>query len=156
MDLITNNKAMSKNNGGGNGKNHPEHEVDSNMEHYDFSWGRITEKKTGEYVIWEYSFDELLKAYQDAGKRASDLQRAVFYVLEKKCDCSTRDISVLLKLEHGWKITPSTNTSSIFYQITHLSHEDASKKWAMNNLFFGIIPAIVDTLWQHTQPVQRH
>lgn len=156
MDLTTKITAMSKSNGGGNGKSHFEHKMGQNIEKYEFSWGHITEKKTGEYVIWEYSFDELLKAYQGAGKRTSDLQRAVFYILEQKCECSTRDISVLLNLQHGWKIMPSTNTHSIFYQIAHFSHEEASKKWAMNNLFIGIIPAIVEALGQYAQPVQRH
>jgi hypothetical protein len=131
-------------------------ESQQNTENYTFSWGHITEKKTGEYVIWEYSANELLANYHAAGKRTSDLQRQVFHLLEQKVEYTTRDISVLLNIRNGWKLIPSNNTKSIFYQVSHFSHEEAAKKWAMNHLFIGIVPDIVKTLMHHATSIHRH
>jgi hypothetical protein len=141
---------------GENGKDMTSFELKQNIENYAFSWGHITEKKTGEYVIWEYSANELLETYHAAGKSTGDLQHAVFYLLEQKVEYTTRDISVLLNIQNGWKLIPSNNTTSIFYQVSHFSHEEAAKKWAINNLFLDIVPAIVKTLKQHVTSIHRH
>ncbi len=141
---------------GEKGKQMAHHEDHQIIENYTFSWGHITEKKMGEYVIWEYSANELLETYHAAGKRTSDLQREVFILLEQKVEYTTRDISVLLNIHKGWKLIPSNNSSSIFYQVSHFSHEEAAKKWAINHLFIGIVPDIVTILTQHATAIHQH
>lgn len=126
------------------------------QESYHFAWGVITEQKRGDFVIWEYSLTELLKAYQIAGKRLNDLQREVFYLLEKSVVNSTRDIATLLGMNQGWTVVPS-HSHSVFYLVAHFSQQEQARQWAVNHLLFDTIPMIEETLMSHAEiPVNRH
>ena len=126
------------------------------QDNYQFAWGVMTEQKRGDFVIWEYSLTELLKAYLAAGKRLNDLQREVFYLLEKHVVNSTRDIATLLGMNQGWTVAPS-HSNSIFYLVAHFSQQEEARQWAVDHLFFDTIPMIEETLMPHaTIPVKRH
>lgn len=69
-----------------------------NAEGYKFSWGHILERRAGQYLVWDFCFNQLLSQYLNTGRRLNDLQRTVFFEMERIVDCTTRDIVKILSM----------------------------------------------------------
>lgn len=120
------------------------------QENYTFDWGHVTEQKRGDFVIWEYCFTQLLDVYLAQGKGLSDLQQEAFTLLEENVIHTTRDLSILLGMNHGWMLVPS-NHQSTFYLVSHFSQEKTARQWTVDCLLFDTIPKIVESLADHVE-----
>ncbi len=115
---------------------------------YEFGWGYITERKVGHYIIWEYYFTKLINAYLQEGRRISDLQRTVYFELEKVIEFSTRDVAPMLSMSEGWTVYPSFS-ESIFYLIAHNNKEEEAREWSINTLIIDVVPSIIKFISHH-------
>lgn len=116
-----------------------------NAEGYRFNWGHILERRTQQYIVWDYCFDQLLIQYLRVGRRLSDLQRAVFYELERRLDCTTRDIVPVLSMEEGWKIIPCSSVG-VFTQVVHFAQDKAAREWIVSTLLSETLPDVIAKL----------
>lgn len=114
-------------------------------EGYEFSWGHILERRAERYLIWDFCFNQLLSQYLNTGRRLNDLQRAVFFELEKHIDCTTHDIAQVLSMSDGWKIIPCS-TVGVFTLIIHFTEEEEAREWVVNNLLSIVIPDVIGKL----------
>ena len=116
-------------------------------EGYEFIWGCIMERRTEQYIVWDFCFNQLLSQYLKSGKRLNELQRAVFYALERSVECTTRDIVPVLSMEEGWKIIPCSAVGA-FTLVIHFSQETQARVWAVDNLLHEVLPSIITSLQQ--------
>ena len=116
--------------------------------HYEFDWGYITEKKTESHIIWEYFLTEAKVLYLKAGRRGSDLQRTIFYELDKITEVTTRDITPILNIKDEWKVFQS-NSEGTFYIITHISKEEEARAWSINMLISTLVPTVLSSIKNH-------
>ena len=116
-------------------------------EGYEFIWGHIVERRTEQYIVWDFCFNQLLSQYLKSGKRLSDLQRTVFHALERSVGCTTRDIVPVLSMEEGWKIIPCSAVG-VFTLVIHFSQETDAREWAVDQLLHEVLPNIITTLQQ--------
>lgn len=115
------------------------------LKYYEFDWGHITEKKTETHIIWEYFLTEAKVLYLKAGRRSSDLQRTVFYELDKITEVTTRDITPVLSIKDQWKAFPSLSEAT-FYIITHRDKEEEAREWSINSLINRLVPTVLGSI----------
>lgn len=123
-------------------------------EGFEFTWGHILERRTDKYLVWDFCFVQLLTQYLRAGKRLSDLQRAFFYLLERKIACTTRDIVPVLSMEEGWKIIPCSAVGA-FTLVIHFTQEADAREWVAHELLCGAIPEAINELQNDTSIATR-
>jgi len=123
-------------------------------EGFEFSWGHILERRTDKYIVWDFCFTNLLSRYLRAGKRLSDLQRAVYYVLERKLSCTTRDIVPVLSMEEGWKIIPCSAVGA-FTLVIHFTQEPSAREFVAHDLMLEVIPKMLETLQEDVSQASR-
>ncbi|WP_404360434.1 hypothetical protein [Methylotuvimicrobium sp. KM1] len=116
-----------------------------NAEGYEFSWGHILERRAGQYLVWDFCFNQLLGQYLSTGRRLNDLQRTVFFELERIVDCTTRDIVQVLSMRDGWKIM-QCSTLGVFTLVIHFTEESEAREWVVDNLLNSVIPEIIGQL----------
>jgi len=124
---------------------HSPHKEYSHAEGYEFAWGTILERRTDAYIVWDYGFSALLTHYLRHGKRLNDLQRALFYELERAVDHTTRDIVQVLGMTSGWYFIPTSSVGG-FTQVIHFTSEKEAKAWTVENLLYQTLPNIVARL----------
>ena len=108
---------------------------------YEFPWGHILERRVNQYVVWDFCLSHLLLQYLQAGKRLEDCQKQVFKVLERKFDCTTRDVVTLVSLAKAWQLCPSSSVG-IFSQVAHFTAEQAAREWVVAELL-AVLPEII-------------
>jgi len=116
-----------------------------NAEGFEFTWGHILERRTDRYIVWDFCFTHLLTQYLATGKRLSDLQRVVYYHLERTVECTTRDIIPVLSMQEGWKIIPCSAVGA-FSLVIHFSQEANACEWIINELFHDVLPVLMTAL----------
>jgi len=121
------------------------HREYTHAEGYEFAWGTILERRTDAYIVWDYGFSALLTHYLRHGKRLNDLQRAMFYELERSIDHTTRDITQVLGMTSGWYFIPTSSVGG-FSQVIHFTSEKEAKAWTVSNLLYQTLPNIVAKL----------
>ncbi len=126
-------------------KDYPPINQYENAEGYEFSWGHILERRAGQYLVWDFCFNQLLSQYLSTGRRLNDLQRAVFFELERIVDCTTRDIVQVLSMRDGWKIMPCS-TLGVFTLVIHFTEESEARKWVVDKLLNSVIPEVIGQL----------
>jgi hypothetical protein len=114
-------------------------------EGYEFSWGHILERRAEQYLVWDFCFNQLLSQYLNTGRRLNDLQRAIFFELERHVDCTTRDITRVLRMDDGWKIIPCSTVGG-FTLVVHFTEEDEAREWVVNHLLNRVIPEVIGKL----------
>jgi hypothetical protein len=115
----------------------------TNAEGYEFTWGTILERRVDAYIIWDYCFSQLLTHYLRHGKRLSDMQRAIFYELERTVDYTTRDIYPVLGMTKGFRFIPSSSVGG-FTQVIHFTSEKEAKGWTIDNLLYQTLPNLIE------------
>ncbi len=123
-------------------------------EGFEFNWGHILERRADKYIIWDFCFTQLLSQYLRSGKRLSDLQRAFYYLLERKIACTTRDIVPVLTMQEGWKIIPCSSVGA-FTLIIHFTQEEGARKWVAHDLLCQVIPEIINELQNDSSSANR-
>lgn len=97
---------------------------------YEFPWGHILERRVNQYVVWDFCLSHLLLQYLQAGKRLEDCQKQVFKVLERKFDCTTRDVVTLVSLAKAWQLCPSSSVGIfIKWRISLLNKRRGNGWW---------------------------
>lgn len=119
-------------------------------EGYEFIWGSVLERRADRYIIWDFYFNQLLTHYLRSGKRLTDLQRDFFSELERRIDCTTRDILPILGMDAGWKIIPCSAVAA-FTEVVHFSQEQKARQWTSANLIYSAIPEIIAILQKNVQ-----
>jgi len=125
-----------------------------NAEGYEFSWGTILERRVDAYIIWDYCFNQLLTHYLRHGKRLSDMQRAIFYELERTIDYTTRDIYPVLGMTKGFYFIPSSSVGG-FTQVIYFTSEKEAKAWTVDYLLYQTLPNLIDKLLKDVPPAHR-
>ncbi len=113
---------------------------------YEFPWGHILERRVNQYVVWDFCLSHLLLQYLQAGKRLEDCQKQVFNALERRFDCTTRDVVMLVGLT-AWQLCPSSSVG-IFAQVAHFTAEQAAREWVVNELL-KVLPEIIVHVQRH-------
>lgn len=126
----------------------------TNAEGYEFTWGTILERRVDAYIVWDYCFNQLLTHYLRHGRRLSDMQRAMFYELERTVDYTTRDIYQVLGMTEGFRFIPSSSVGG-FTQVIHFTSEKDAKGWTIENLLYQTLPAMVDKLLKDDPSINR-
>jgi len=114
-------------------------------EGYEYSWGSILERRTNEYVIWDYCCTNLLTHYLKTGQRLADLQRDVFPEIEKIISCTAKDIVDVLSIKSGWLFYPASPVGA-FSQIIHFTDEKQAREWTVEHLLVHELPKILSRL----------
>ena len=116
-----------------------------NAEGFEFAWGHILERRTEQYIVWDFCFNPLLIQYHRAGKRLNDLQRSAYHYLERKVACTTRDIVPVLSMAEGWKIIPCS-TVGAFTLVIHFTQESDAREWVAYDLLTKAMPNLLEQL----------
>ncbi len=114
-------------------------------EGYEFRWGHILERRSEQYIVWDFCFLKLLHLYLKHEKGLGDIQKAAFYILERSVDCCTRDIVSVLSMEEGWKIIPCSSVGAFSFVI-HFTDEEKARQWAVDNLLTDTVHTIIRKL----------
>jgi len=116
-----------------------------NSEGFEFAWGHILERRTEQYIVWDFCLNSLLTQYLGAGKRLNDLQRSAYHYLEHNIACTTRDIVPVLSMQEGWKIMPSS-TLGAFTLVIHFTQETDARAWVAYDLLTLVMPPLIEAL----------
>ncbi|MGR9052272.1 MAG: hypothetical protein ACU84J_06460 [Gammaproteobacteria bacterium] len=122
-------------------------EKQAQLDGYRFAWGRICERRSGAYLVWDFCLDALLLQYSRNGLSLVDLQRAVFEQWERRTDRTTRDILEVLTPDLGWKILPCS-TVGAFSLVVHFTEEAKARLWTAE-LIRKDLPAVIGQLGQN-------
>ncbi|PKM35482.1 MAG: hypothetical protein CVV06_16045 [Gammaproteobacteria bacterium HGW-Gammaproteobacteria-10] len=114
-------------------------------EGYEFTWGHIQERRAERYLVLDFCFNQLLAHYLNTGRRLNDVQRAVFFEIERMVDCATRDIIPVLSMSEGWKIIPCS-TIGVFTLAIHFTEEREAREWVVDTLLNNVIPTVIGKL----------
>lgn len=117
---------------------------------YEFPWGHILERRTNQYVVWDFCLSHLLLQYLQAGLRLEDCQKQVFRALERQFDCTTRDAVILVGSTKTWALTISSSVG-VFSQVVHFTAETAAREWAAHVLV-NALPEIIARIAPHKHP----
>lgn len=116
-----------------------------NPEGFEFAWGHILERRTEQYIVWDFCFNPLLIQYHRAGQRLSDLQHNAYHYLERKVACTTRDIVPVLSMVEGWKIIPYSSIGA-FTLVIHFTQEADARAWVAYDLLTLAMPSLLEQL----------
>lgn len=125
-----------------------------NSEGFEFAWGHILERRTEQFIVWDFCFNPLLIQYHRAGKRLCDLQHNAYHHLERKVACTTRDIVPVLSMAEGWKIIPCS-TVGAFTLVIHFTQESDAREWVAYDLLTLAMPNLLEELQRDISKVRQ-
>ena len=117
---------------------------------YKFSWGTVTERIAGSFIIWSFKISALAKIYEKDPGECFKLSMQAFKQLEEAYpEHSTEQPILVAGLYNNWSIYPGTSGEA-FVIATSFQSEHQARVWVSSHILSEAILDIVAMVRNHS------